>query len=190
MIRTRKKKYYDAEVEKLKAKGSDRIHYKILKNITDTERSPLWKVKSMGKTDNKLSRFYNSISQEFPPLKREEIPHTYDRVVPLVNCDEVEARIRNIKKPSSAVRIDPLTHFLTTHAGKFAEGITPIINLIIQSGSWPAVWKEEDGTIIPKCSNPNNTGPDAKYKLYLNLFKVCESYLVNWLLEEIEVDSE
>lgn len=47
MIVNRKRKYYNAEVVKLKAEGSHQIPYKILRNITDTERPPEWSIESM-----------------------------------------------------------------------------------------------------------------------------------------------
>lgn len=47
MIRNRKRKYYEAEVEKLKADGFHRVPFQILRNITDTERPPEWSIESM-----------------------------------------------------------------------------------------------------------------------------------------------
>ena len=83
MIKRRKKKYYDAEVQKLRQEGSYRIPYKVLKNISDTERAKTWSVEDLsnGRTEEKLAEdlavYFSKISQEFSPLQGEP-PTTYD----------------------------------------------------------------------------------------------------------------
>ena len=73
MIRNRKKKYYDREVEKLSQQGAHQIPYKTLKNIADTERPPVWSAENLSahKPTKEVAEddaaFFSSISQEFLP---------------------------------------------------------------------------------------------------------------------------
>ena len=56
MIASRKKKYYEKEIEKLRQEGSHQTPYKLLRNISDTERPPAWSVSALpkGVTDETL----------------------------------------------------------------------------------------------------------------------------------------
>ena len=144
----------------------------------------------MGKTAGELAAFFSSISQEFPPLRRELLQRTYDRQVNEVTVEEVAERIRTVKKPASSVQIDPLKRFLSTHSMKLAEGITPIINSVRKGGCWPAIWKEEEGTIIPKCNHPESLDQTRNINCTSIFSKVCESYLVDWVLEVVDVDPQ
>ena len=191
MIDNRKKKYYEGEVNKLRAQGADRIHYKILKNITDTEQPPPWRVESLAKRGNleelaeNLASYFSSISQEYPALDRGQIPRTYDKPVNEITPAQVAERIRTIKKPSSNVQINPLPRFLTSLANPLAAILTPIINSVRSGGSWPDIWKEEEGTVIPKCSLPEGFGQLRNISCTSIFSKICESFLLDWLLEEI-----
>ena len=93
-------------------------------------------------------------------------------------------RIKEIKKPKSSVSIDPLSVFLTSHATKLAEGITLIINSIRSGGPWPRTWKEEEGTIIPKCGRPDSLDQTRNISCTSVFSKVCEGFLLDLLLEE------
>ena len=73
MIRNRKRKFYDTEVEKLKAKGSHTIPFKILRNVTGTERPPEWSVEDMREgTDMPVVVRSDSDTEELVFLSPEE----------------------------------------------------------------------------------------------------------------------
>ena len=80
MIRSHKKKFYAAEVSKLTTRGADKIHYKVLKNIADTERPKIWNPTELDpqQTDSDLAEgladFFSSISQDKQRLINLEIP--------------------------------------------------------------------------------------------------------------------
>ena len=105
MIRSRKRKYYEREVQKLSEEGAHQIPYKTLKNMADTERPPAWSMEHMGPQKpleslaEEAAAFFSSISQEFTPLDRSAVPLTYD--VPLTDlpASAVAERLSTIKKP-------------------------------------------------------------------------------------------
>ena len=156
MIRNRKKKLYDKEV------ASHAIPYEALKNIADTERPPTWNICHLasGRSDEALADeaadFFSSISQEFVPLDKRRIPQSYDTHLPDLSTIQVAEGLRSIKKLKSSVRIDPLPCFLGKHADKRAEAVTPILNGVRRGLRWLRIWKEEEGTIIPKKAAPTS----------------------------------
>ena len=146
MIANRKKKYYQKEVEKLKATGSHQIPYKVLRNISDTERPPAWTVEDLanGRTATELAEdladYFSAISAGLAPLSRGAICPTYDRQVEDIEIKTVAEKLKAMKKPQSSVSIDPLGRFINPHAEKLAEALTPIINYVRRGGSWPNIW--------------------------------------------------
>ena len=194
MIRNRKKKFYDKEIEKLSQEGSHQIPYKLLKNIADTERPPAWSVKELaeGRSDSELAEhaadYFSSISQEFPPLDLTSIPTSYDLPVEDIRQSDIADRLCRMKKPGSSVEIDPLSRFLVKHAAKLSEVLTPIINSVRRGMGWPGIWKEEEGTIIPKKNSPTNINECRNISCTSIFSKLCESYLMDMLTSEITLD--
>lgn len=50
-----------------------------------------------------LAAFFNNISDEYEPLKRDDIPKTFDRELPLLSCEDVAKKMISAKKPTSMV---------------------------------------------------------------------------------------
>ena len=113
MISNAKKDWYDGEAEKLMTRGANQVAYKALDDLGTTERSSKrWNVLDLrpGKTEkdlaDELADYYSTISREFPPLTKKDVPTTYDRVINEINQDLVCERLKQLKKPKSHVSID------------------------------------------------------------------------------------
>lgn len=102
----------------------------------------------------------------------------------LTDCGEIEDN----KKPSSSVRIDPLNRFLVKHSDKLAQALTPIINAVCSGAGRPKIWKEEEGTIIPKKASPTSLDECRNISCTSIFSKLCESYLLDRLTAEITLD--
>ena len=57
-------------------------------------------------TAEKLADFLNGISQEYAPLRSEEILTTFQRDLPTLTCSEVAKRLKKGKNSSSKVKDD------------------------------------------------------------------------------------
>ena len=104
----------------------------------------------------KLADFFNCISHEFDPLSDENWPDGERVALPVLERHEVSARIKKFRKPKSMVKGDIFPDLMTLFSNFLAIPLTDIYNKITATFCWPAVWKEEFVTIIPKKSHPQS----------------------------------
>ena len=71
-------------------------------------------------------------------------------------CMCVAQRIKNIKKPKTKIRGDIFPSLLTESANILAQPLSDIYNRITETFEWPAIWKVEIVTVIPKCGSPES----------------------------------
>ena len=72
-----------------------------------------------------LADFFNAISCEYPPLRKEDIPVTFDAPLPILTVSEVEGRI---KKQISPTRLFPGI-LLQTSIKKNTQDLSPLLSL-------------------------------------------------------------
>ena len=177
MIRRRKKRFYDKECMKLSAPGAHNIAYKALKRITNTESTTNWDVRQLrpelGEEElaEALADFFAAISNEFQPLG--EFPLTFDRAFTPLTVEDITRRLISMKKPSSAVSIDPLPKTINGHAHLFAVPLTKIFNAVRSGQAWPSIWKEEEVSVIPKGRSPGGLRWLPQHKLHLGFFQAA-----------------
>ena len=98
--------------------------------------------------------FYGAISSEGdPPAMR--APRVLGGLGPFTRERTTEL-LRAAKRSDSRVDGDPLAHLVRLYPEAFAIPVAAIYNKMNESGYWPAPWKTEHLTIIPK--NPNPSG--------------------------------
>ena len=76
---------------------------------------------------------------------------------------------------------------MTEFADLFALPLTDIFNVITETFKWPACWKIEIVSIIPKCPDPTSFDQLRNISCTLLVSKIFESYLLLWAREEISV---
>ena len=142
-----------------------------------------------GKSDSEiaedLASYFNRISCEFEPLSPEEIPATRYKELPELKEYQVSARIRKFRKPKSTVPGDIFPQLVTQFADFLALPLTNIYNKITESKVWPKCWKKEFVTIIPKVTNPESVSDLRNISCTLLASKIYESYVLDWLKEEV-----
>ena len=122
------------------------------------------------------------------PLERSDIAPTYNRQLHPLTVEDFATRLSEMKKPSSSVSKDPLNRFLTGEtATVFSKALTPIINYVWLKGLWPAIWKCEEGTIIPKNGCLVNFDESTLITSTSIFSKLCELYLLEQLCEEVSL---
>ena len=136
LIRTAKKKYYENAVDKLKRQRSGTIPYRILKELAIPDRPKAWSVNSLApeKTDMELAEdladFFVKITDEFDPLTDAPRPA-------LINNHEIAEKLRQDKKPKSAVEGDLLPSLTNKFSDILAIPATRIINHALSTLTWP-----------------------------------------------------
>ena len=134
-----------------------------------------------------LAAHFNKISSEFRPLEPHEIPRTFRCPLRLLQPHDVAGRIRHFRKPKSMVRGDVFPQLVTELADFFAIPLTSIYNEISITKVWPAIWKEEYVTVIPKKANPTNINDLRNISCTMLASKMYESYVLEWLQKQVKV---
>ena len=78
---------------------------------------------------------------------------------------------------------------MTKFTDFFTIPLTDIYNTIVQTKVWPVRWKKEFVTIIPKKHNPEKLGDLRNISCTLLASKIFESYVLDWLKEEVTLRS-
>ena len=187
-----KRDYFDKQKDHLLAKDANRNFYRHVKNFGKAERPQLFDVRTLmpdGQSDEdtaeELAHYFNRISDEFEPLSEGDVPLTREKEMPVLHEYEVAARIRKFRKPKSTVPGDIFPHLVTQFADFLAIPLTNIYNKITESRRWPRCWKNEFVTVIPQKSTQESISDLRNISCTLLASKMYESYVLDWLKEEV-----
>ena len=103
--------------------------------------------------------------------------------------DNILKIIRESKKPKSAVRGDILPRLVNECADITAIPAFRIINFSLQLKQWPAAWRLETQTAIPKKESTTSFDQLRNISCTNGLSKVMEAIFLEKLLEEISLKS-
>ena len=130
---------------------------------------------------------FNTISREFQPLEASEIPITRDRRLPILLPYQVAGRIRAFRKPKSMVLGDIFPALFSKYPEFLAIPLCSIYNAITSTRIWPVIWKQEFVTSIPKKMVLEGLDDLRNISCTMLPSKVYESFVLNWIQEEVKV---
>ena len=191
LIKKRKRSYYDFHGLSMTDPKQSRKFFKNVRAFKDRERPEIWDVRSMwpDKEDheiaNILADYFNKISSEFSPL--EECPDTFDRDLPLLEPFQISGRLKSFKKPKSRIGGDLFPSLVNQFHDILAIPLCEIYNTITQTKEWPDSWKVEYVSVIPKNNHPTEIGQLRNISCTLLVSKVYESFLLDWVSEEVKL---
>ena len=147
----------------------------------------------------KISDHFSKISQEFPPLKLENLPERVqlklkhpesESKVPTLMEHEVYRKIQATNKPKSGVPGDLPRRLIKEFGPELAVPTCRIFNAINKSAKqgvakWPATWKCETGIPIQKITDPQSEDDLRIISMTPFFSKVLEKFVVEWLMEFI-----
>ena len=96
--------------------------------------------------------------------------------------------LKAAKKTDSYVKGDPLPHIVRCYPQAFAKPIATIYNRINETGTWPATWKTEHLTVIPKVPNPADLSECRNSSCTSIFSKILEGEVLIKLRGELEPD--
>ena len=191
LIKASKREYYDSALMKLKADGSNQLPYNILRELAIPDRPSPWTVNQTNPslTDQALAEaladFFVRITDEFTPIDGVSYPTTYSRPFELLEPHEVARLIKSAKTPKTGLPGDVLPCLAKKCADLTAIPACRIINYSLSQLSWPADWKMETQTAIPKKDGAETFDQLRNLSCTNALSKVMESVVLERLLEEI-----
>ena len=192
-LERRQEIYLQRQRDNMLGPNAQREFHKNVKNFSTAEKPKSFDVREMrpGSSDqevaNELSEYFNKISREFKPLDPWQIPRTYERDLPVLTPDRVEARLKMARKPSSMVKGDIMPALVNRCSSALSYPLANIYNTIIATNVWPIEWKKEWVTVIPKKTMPESFSELRNISCTMFFSKVFESFLLEFAQEEIGV---
>ena len=193
LIKEAKRAFYNGAVNKLKEIGSSQLPYKVLKELAIPDRPAPWSINATrpGLDDlnlaEELADYFVKITDEFTPLEPGRHPITYDSTFELLLPHQVASAIRAERKPKSAVSGDILPCLANQYSDLIAVPATRIINFSLARHEWPAPWRVETQTAIPKGENASSFDNFRNLSCTNALAKLLESYVLEKLQKEVRV---
>ena len=138
---------------------------------------------------DEVAGYFNRISQEFEPLRPNEIPSTYYRHIPLITPEKVELMLKKCRKTGSMVRGDVFPKLLVPCSAALSIPLTDIYNCMLNTYEWPDMWKREYVTTIPKKKLPSDFSDLRNISCTLMVSKLFEAYVLSVAMEEITLKS-
>ena len=90
-----------------------------------------------------LAAFFCRITDEFRPIEDDFRLSSFDSPFPLLQPHKIASRIRQSKKPKSAVDGNLLPSLVNNYSDVIAIPATRIINYSFATETWPSPWKKE-----------------------------------------------
>ena len=185
--------YMEGQKRAMTAPDASRNFFRNVKSYKSRENPPQFNVADLypelgdTKVAEELATHFNSISSEFGGLDRTQIPSTESVSLPDLSIASVLTRLKAFKKPKSMVKGDIFPCLVNRNAHILAVPLSHIYNNITESGEWPAPWKVEYVTPIPKKTLPQ--GPnDLRNISCTQLFsKVYETWILEWVGQQVKL---
>ena len=193
-IKRAKRAYMKKEEDKLMSPGVNNLAYKAIKNLKSHEKPKQWSVNELrpslsdGELAEELADFFNQISSEFRPLEEKDVPSAPSRPITMLEPHIVSARMKSAKKSKSMVEGDLFPDIISKYHDLLAIPLTKIFNMARASCRWPRDWKKETVTVIPKGTVTEDFGDCRNLSCTPFFSKVLESFLMDDLNEELDVD--
>ena len=106
------------------------------------------------------------------------------------DAERVTKLLKDHKRVKSMVDGDPLPHLIRKFPEIFATPVSNIFNAVNTTGRWPAKWKKEHITVIPKNPKPSGLQECRNISCTPFLSKVLEGVLLKKLRQELQADLE
>ena len=130
---------------------------------------------------------FSTICQTYTPLNLSSLPSFLPAPSPPPRVSEFEVfkRILTFKTNRALTPHDLPMPLVKEFAIELAYPFSLIINAAIQSGRNPSLWKHAYVTPIPKITTPMTFGDLRPLALTLFISLLCESFVTEWLYEDI-----
>ena len=139
--------------------GNGKTFYAATKKLAAATAAPPWAVTDLyvglepGQVCRQVLDFYGGIAKS----DRSRVERDGLRIpggLGVFTMERTEKRLKESRKTDSRDEGDPLPHLIRCFPDAFAGPVSEIYNRVNDTGYWPAQWKTEYLTVIPKVSNP------------------------------------
>ncbi len=135
---------------------------------------------------NKIASHFARISQSYEPISADKLPSFLPaQPAPVIEEYQVYLELSRMKKTKSTLPIDLPYKLRKEFAPELAVPLTNIFNSCLKEGKYPAMWKYEWVTPIPKIKNPLLEKDLRKISGTSDFSKLFEKFLMKWILDDI-----
>lgn len=138
-------------------------------------------------TANKINEHFRSIAEDLPHLDSSFLPAYLPSPVkcPFIECQQVYKLLSKINLQKSSITGDLPVRILREFSYELCVPLADILNVSFETCIIPNSWKHAQIVPIPKKTTPTIT--DLRPIALTSYFaKICESFIVKWLLEDID----
>ncbi|CAB4019488.1 Hypothetical predicted protein, partial [Paramuricea clavata] len=188
-----KRHYYVMNIGRLNINGDARMWWKKVWKLTG-KKKPYINLSEQG-SDSKLedsdaasmiNTFFADLTNDFPEIQSRWSSYGHSDVLPTVTPESVAKKLLSIQSHKAPCPNDPYLKIIKMFAHFFAIPLANIFNASFGQKVFPKLWKEFRLAPIPKvepCTNLDEIRPIA---LTSTISKIQESYVVDWMYDDIE----
>ena len=132
-----------------------------------------------------INYFFADLTKDYPRINEEWIDLECPDSLPSVSVEDVQKQLMKININKAPGPNDPVLKILKEFADVLAVPLTEIFNDSFRGKNFPKIWKQYKLKGIPK-SSPCSTVDNLRLiALTSVLSKIQESFVVNWMNEDI-----
>ena len=193
LIKEKKTEFIETIKKKAVDQKSTSMFYKAVTMFKDHEQPPKWDLTDLFPGEPALAAaeqaadFFNSISSEFQPVSMPT--HGTITEVWRISKSEIVTMLKESKKPNSRVAGDIFSDLISPNAEILATPLCDIFNAIIQTRTWPDVWKNETVVVIPKQRNPDSLSQCRNLSCTPFFSKILERFIFARINREVKLST-
>jgi hypothetical protein len=199
------------EFKKKKRKAIQTFHYNFVNDLKGVDPGKFYKMcKRIGAVDDindgdlhidslegltddecaeAVGQHMAAISNEYEPVNLEELPaYLPAQPPPKVEEYEVYDKLKRLKNTKSTLPIDIPNKLRKEVMVELVKPLTHIINACLFSGYYPALWKREWVSPVPKVKEPDVIKDMRKIACTSDYNKVLEAFLKDIMVEDVLVN--
>ena len=190
-----KQKYYENIVSDLKESNISKWYSKVKRMagqlsprlVNDVHIDELNGLSDEAQAE-KIADHYASISNEYEPIRDEDFPAYINAKLspPKISSAKVVKVIKTMNKQAAAVPGDLPIRIIAEFGDQLSRPLAHIINSCFTLGQYPAIWKVEHVTPVPKVLPPEKLKDLRKISGLLNFSKITDKILAQYIAEDME----
>ena len=136
----------------------------------------------------RIADHYASISSQYEPIISEDFPEyrSGEFKPPKISVQKVVKVIKSMNRKAAAVPGDLPMRIIAEFCDELSRPLTHLINSCLTLGKYPAIWKLEYVTPVPKVLPPEKLKDLRKISGLLNFSKITDKILAEFIAEDMK----
>ncbi|XP_071948970.1 uncharacterized protein [Antedon mediterranea] len=189
-IREAKQSYYRNSLKNLKSNNAAKWH-KGIKQLCNMKKHTTFSMPGHSDEDiaENINSHFSSICNKLTPLDIKKLPAYLpaNDKPPYIFVGQVKALLSKLVPIKAGHPEDLPARLIRDFAPELAPPIADIFNCALKEGTFPSAWKKATAIPIPKVNSVKSLNDLRPISLTPILARVFESFLVKWIVEDINI---